>query len=470
MNAVGNSGSYLFSNFQNKQEYLEKRDYLEANYERMSPECFYDELFSHCFEPKGFDCSKSSGIGNPIVVSSFVSDGEEKMRSRIITEAEHSTFYNDYKNCSIALIAPCVFYGRTALSKNARYIYALVVDLDYVGLDQLQALLNQIYNAKLLPVPTYIVNSGTGLHLYYVSNEPYPAYPQTRTALGNLKKALIRICWNGYTSRQKPSPKYDCRQYAGVTQGYRIIGTPSKLGPDYPVTAYRVGDTWDFRDLTQYLHEYDQKFGITEDSCLYKSELPLAQAKEKYPDWYQRRIIEQKPKGTFTVKNNLFDWFLKKILQEGTVGHRYYCVGMLAVYAIKTDTPKEEVLKALDYIVPLFNELGSNENNAFLREEAEKAINTWYKPEFKTLPINSIIHFSAIDIKKSKRNGRDQKTHLKYMRMTKQFKVENGECSAGGRPDKQKIVAEWRKNNPDGTKAECIKATGLTKPTVYKWW
>ena len=39
-----------------------------------------------------------------------------------------------------------------------------------------------------------------------------------------------------------------------------------------------------------------------------------------------------------------------------------------------------------------------------------------------------------------------------------------------GRPDKQAQVEEWQRNHPDGTKAECIRDTGLSKPTVYKWW
>ena len=39
-----------------------------------------------------------------------------------------------------------------------------------------------------------------------------------------------------------------------------------------------------------------------------------------------------------------------------------------------------------------------------------------------------------------------------------------------GRKPKNTIVKEWRKKNPQGTKADCIRATGLSKPTVYKWW
>lgn len=39
-----------------------------------------------------------------------------------------------------------------------------------------------------------------------------------------------------------------------------------------------------------------------------------------------------------------------------------------------------------------------------------------------------------------------------------------------GRKPKEEVVKQWRAEHPNGKKAECIKDTGLTKPTVYKWW
>ena len=44
----------------------------------------------------------------------------------------------------------------------------------------------------------------------------------------------------------------------------------------------------------------------------------------------------------------------------------------------------------------------------------------------------------------------------------------NGRPKGSGTKENQ--VKEWRKNNPDGKKAQCIRDTGLSKMTVYKWW
>lgn len=35
---------------------------------------------------------------------------------------------------------------------------------------------------------------------------------------------------------------------------------------------------------------------------------------------------------------------------------------------------------------------------------------------------------------------------------------------------KKLTVFRWRQKHPEGRKADCVRDTGLTKPTVYKWW
>ena len=56
------------------------------------------------------------------------------------------------------------------------------------------------------------------------------------------------------------------------------------------------------------------------------------------------------------------------------------------------------------------------------------------------------------------------------MNKMKEVKKLLGENISEGRPDKQKIVEEWQESHPEGRKADCIRDTGLSKPTVYRWW
>ena len=77
---------------------------------------------------------------------------------------------------------------------------------------------------------------------------------------------------------------------------------------------------------------------------------------------------------------------------------------------------------------------------------------------------------TKVVIPPNKRNGRKQAMHLKIARFTLATMNEDRGEALQGRPDKAKVVEEWQKNHPDGKKADCIRDTGLSKPTVYRWW
>ena len=47
-------------------------------------------------------------------------------------------------------------------------------------------------NKGFLPKATFVVSSGTGLHLYYVLTEPAPMHPQNQHYLKELKYSLTR--------------------------------------------------------------------------------------------------------------------------------------------------------------------------------------------------------------------------------------------------------------------------------------
>ena len=65
------------------------------------------------------------------------------------------------------------------------------------------------------------------------------------------------------------------------------------------------------------------------------------------------------------------------------------------------------------------------------------------------------------------------KTKVKNFSVNKQIEEkipENDEIFFGLVEDYKNCEKEWRKNNPNGKKAQCIRDTGLSKMTVYKWW
>ena len=75
----------------------------------------------------------------------------------------------------------------------------------------------------------------------------------------------------------------------------------------YPVTAYRLGGRVTLEELLEFIPdsngEQQQLLGL-----MRKGRLSLAEAKEKYPDWYERRIVKKERRGRWTVKRDLYDY------------------------------------------------------------------------------------------------------------------------------------------------------------------
>ncbi len=81
---------------------------------------------------------------------------------------------------------------------------------------------------------------------------------------------------------------------------------------------------------------------------------------------------------------------------------------------------------------------------------------------------------TKVTIPANKRNYRKQKDHVKVMNTNESFKKQLGEEVKEGRPKgsgtAEQTFREWQESHPAGKKADCIRETGLSKPTVYKWW
>ena len=206
-----------------------------------------------------------------------------------------------------------------------------------------------------------------------------------------------------------------------------------------------------------------------EDENKYKSKLPLAAAKEKFPEWYEKRIVQQQPKGTWTCKRDLFDWWVNQIRSGAAVGHRYYCVMVLAIYAKKCGISRSELEQAAFSLVPLLDSMTQEETNHFTREDVLAALEM-FNDNYITFPINSIVNLTNIPIEKNKRNYRKQDLHLRLARANKAILKEVGEMKPEGRPSKEAAVKEWQRQHPFGTRSECMEDLGISRPTVRKYW
>ena len=188
-----------------KEEWIElykyKNNFLkERGFKEVDPFTFYRDLFPEgSLQKKGEHLKENHSIkGNIIGIQ--IDKKKKKSKNFIITDDLEDL--QKVINIPFGLIAPVTYFGRRRTSVNARLLYAITIDLDYVKQKNIRDLLFQIKNG-LLPNPTYIVNSGRGLHLYYFLEEPLPLYKHYQKTLREFKEILIDRIWNDYTSSKK---------------------------------------------------------------------------------------------------------------------------------------------------------------------------------------------------------------------------------------------------------------------------
>lgn len=369
------------------------------------------------------------------------------------------------KSENFVIIAPMSYVGRRRTSVNARLLYALSFDLDGIkGKDGLNDLFFQMQN-EVLPYPSYVANSGNGLHLYYVFEKPIPMFQSVTEPLEKLKHRLTRQIWNQYVTDLYEENKV---QYEPIWQALRIVGGVTK---DYPQTKHRVR-CWEINPhpiTLEYLNSFvPDEFKMPKNAIQYKSEMSLDEAKQKYPEWYERRILNKGEKKHWTVKPALYEWWLKRIQNETVCGKRYYCVMCLAIYAKKCGIPFEQLKKDAYGLVDRFEKLTEKENNHFSRQDIKDALKA-YRDEFCTMPINSIVHFSGLQIQKNKRNGRTRSENLEIARFIRDLNQKKNGTKWNGRKSVQDKVFDFLDKNPKATCKDFCEQTDLKKSVFYKY-
>lgn len=430
---------------------------LNSLFEEVHYMDFYRDIFPEgSFEERGeYEDGKYNGIAIAI------EKGSKRAKRMTITD-DLDMIADMAGSNDFCLMSPISYAGKSRKSSNARFMYALAIDLDGMTerkhwdffMEQINRGHEMLQFVWGLPRPTYLVSSGSGIHIYYVFKQPIPMFKNIVEELEKLKR---RLTWQAWT--QGASSLHDKVQYESLFQGFRVVGTITKDGGR--CRAFSVGE----KVTVEYLNKF-----VPEDhravSFVYKSDLRLEDAKKKYPEWYQRRIVEKRPRNTWTCKKAVYDWWIRKLKEGAEQGHRYWCIMTLATYAQKCGVPRETLEEDAYGLIPFMNTKGDE----FTEDDVMHALEA-YTDSYATYPINTIVWRTGIQIEKNKRNFRKQALHLERARAVQNIDYPCGEWrNKEGRPDKLSVVAEWRSEHPEGTKAECIRETGLSKKTVYRWW
>ena len=445
-----------------RKDYEDVTNILAVRFLEVSGEDFYRDLFPHNQKAGELDGDYS----RPNAVYLYrpgIGEGKScRLRRRIMLDDTWSSDYETYVwNNNMTLCSGLAYRGRANKLENAREMHALIIDLDGVGRRELENLFLRFdlspQHVRSLPRPTYLVASGTGLHIYYVFNTPIFLYPNIKVQFKNLKYNLTFRIWD-----YKGTSKKKEVQYQSINQGFRMVGS---INDKYNVRvrAFLIGNNVTLENLNAYC---DAKSRV-DISKRFHAVMTLDTAKKEYPEWYMRRIVKGEPRGHWICNRAVYNWWLRQI-DKVVGGHRYFYLMCLAIYACKCGVPRKELRRDMN---KLFLQLSRiQHDNVFTREDVASAMEM-YSRDYYCYTINDIEKVSGIRIEKNKRNGRPQLVHLKRIRALQNINYPEGEWrNKNGRPKKDTVVENWRKLNPNGRKCDCARATGLSRQTVYKYW
>ena len=381
------------------------------------------------------------------VITRLIFDGLEELK-KIIND-------NKYDN---QFLAPISFCGKNATRENARFMYALVIDLDNLckskGRDNYwgMRMFDYYISRKWFYEPNYMVVSGHGLHLYYVFERPIAMYDYNINLMYELKKRIIDRIWNDDIIIKETK-----KQYGNSIQNFRIAGTKTKI-KGLNTQAYFINK----EKFTPYMlaertlmSEKEKKQYI---DMIPLDRISLAEAKRKWPIWYQERIVEKKEPKRWHIKRALYDWYLREIKEKAQVSHRYYCCLNLVSYAQKCDIDYEELKKDLYDILPILDERTTDETNHFTEQDLKDALSC-YKNKLHNFKAKYMEESSGFDFPKNKRNYRKQKIHLKIIRNTKEIL----------RQEKEEKIFDYLNNGGDNRISMIMKNFNISKPTAIKY-
>lgn len=315
--------------------YIEKNDILlsdHPSWEWVSPYDFWRTIFPEGFlQPRGEEVPwHERGGGHPNGIAIQITNRTKTVktktgRRRDVPVVERFTLTDDLdgvmervidsnrKNESV-FCAPVSYFGKSRVAENARFLHAFAIDLDGVGVQELKNMLKQFRNGRdpkfaadkwvSLPQPTFLVNSGTGFHLYYVLDQPIPLIPRIVPFVQEIKAMLTDYIWRDTVSTLEDV------QHQGIYQPFRMPGTPTKLNgkaagskikDKYEAVAFvhngEDGKPW--RCSLDYLLGYAGVRGGKDRAELIElmrtaGRTPIERAKKLWPEWYQARIVEGK--------------------------------------------------------------------------------------------------------------------------------------------------------------------------------
>lgn len=373
-------------------------------------------------------------------------------RSDVYISAVH--FYDDYKNDDFI-----------------DYIYAFVIDLDNLSPKWLSDILEGIVERGTAPLPTLVVNSGKGVHFYYVLDEPLYVYPTVRKKARELYAMLNEMF-------EFTPDKHS------IGHPFRPVGSLTKIGD--VASGYILGDRWNIVDLADaigynwYVPDMDSKKGKPATDKMIRYAKKLAEihgvAEPNYENFVETHgfIKSLTTKRGSTIKKSggnespgQYDtdvepngspiWYSRtrdKIIEKTELEHRYKSLMALAVIAYKCKIPYDKLERDVEHIVQLW-----------LLDRR------WIKDPFNTKNVAAAMRCYSSKFVRVRRATLEEWLGWKFTGEKKDSKYTQEEWLEQLADRKSaaslRAIRNVLKEEPTLSKSEIARRTGLSRQTVY---
>lgn len=178
------------------------------------------------------------------------------------------------------------------------------------------------------------------------------------------------------------------------------------------------------------------------------------------------------------ANEKVYNWFLQLINDMDNVhhGNRYKCMYALAVYGVKCGISQDVVKEDLLVLIKKYNNIESkhyDEKYTLDIKDVENALMAYKQKKAYLYTFDWIMEFTEINYKpKTKRREKplEQSEHLKFARKKLDKKYPNGSWRGNSSVQAKEKIAKFINGNPDATIEKCINETGLSQSCVYKYW
>lgn len=403
----------------------------------------------------------------PGVVKLMVVTAEETYQEMDIDELmEYQATRSD------VYVAPATYINGCYKADTCQNVLALVVDIDRIDWGTLEAIIKNGNLGGMTPMPSYIVNSGSGVHFYYAFSRPVPFYHKNRQPLNEMYRKLCAI------TRKNIQAKTD---FHSLTQPFRMPGSQTKLGQT--AAAWKTGEKWSVTLLARRLDVDASAMDLEERPLLPQKEYNEAKARWA-AEAGKTKKTKKKWKSSLEGKVGFYRSCLQRCYEETPEGSRYMSMVALTMVAYKVRIPKETLESDLNELLVHYNQIGKVMGS----KEVKKALRA-YNSKADMTPSVALEDRFGWKFRRDAQERREKKNRdgnlpvltraeiledarairdIRMKRLGRKWDDNNGRKPGSG--TKQQQIQEWKAAHPDGTPKECMVATGISKNTVYKWW